>query len=380
MPSGRITLLDDDAAAVRVLSLALKDYDLVTYRNVEGFLSGLDQEADCYLLDINMPDACGYDICRVLHSREQSRHTPVIFISGQTGIHDRLQGYAAGGDDFIGKPFDVDELRAKVDRALRQVERQKAWQVSADDARMAAFEPMTHSAEQGEVCRFIEQSIACNVPEEVAEQLVATLKSFGLNAVVAVWEQGGGFFSHAAEVRPLEAELMRSCRCVGRIVEMERRLQVNYQGVSVLIKNTPFDDSGRYGRLKDHLCVLMSGANARLASLASEQRYTQQQTLLEALDEVQQSLESLQHTQQRQLDMARDAAAELRMLFVEELMLLNLDADQESQLTQLITSHLTELGHMYHRSADLKGLLEPVLSVLRHMAGVRDAQEDFISA
>ena len=57
MPSGRITLLDDDAAAVRVLSLALKDYDLVTYRNVEGFLSGLDQEADCYLLDINMPGA-----------------------------------------------------------------------------------------------------------------------------------------------------------------------------------------------------------------------------------------------------------------------------------------------------------------------------------
>jgi len=81
---------------------------------------------DLILLDIKLPDMSGYDVCRHLKSDEQSRMIPVIFISGLVGAADKVEGFEAGGVDYVTKPFQPAEALARVKThiALHRLQKQ----------------------------------------------------------------------------------------------------------------------------------------------------------------------------------------------------------------------------------------------------------------
>ncbi|MCD8523311.1 MAG: response regulator [Saccharospirillaceae bacterium] len=372
MGCNNVALLDDEVSMVRLLERTLDRYDVQAFTDARGFLNSLRPETDCILLDIQMPGCDGYEVCRLLRARDATRHTPILFVSGQSSLQHRLQGYAAGADDFITKPFDIAEVRAKVERALLSKEQREILQSSADEARQAAFEAMTHSAEQGEISRFIEQAMSCKSPEQLASVLIASLKNLGLNAVVACWSGPEFcFVSHSGGVRPLEAELLRTCREGARIIELEKRMVVNFGLASILIKNAPCQEAARYGRIKDHLCVIMSSVHARLQSLLTEQQLHRQQQLLRVVDDVEYALQNLQQRQNQGLNLARETVQDLNLELSEELLLLNLDPDQEQHLTHLVRDHMDTLERIYRSCADLTGPLQPVLQTLADIAGQR---------
>jgi signal transduction histidine kinase len=74
---------------------------------------------DLILLDVKMPDMDGYEVCRRLKSEERSRMIPVIFISALTDTEDKVQGFRAGGVDYITKPFQAEEVHARVSTHLK---------------------------------------------------------------------------------------------------------------------------------------------------------------------------------------------------------------------------------------------------------------------
>lgn len=367
----KVAYLDDEAGAHKILAHALADFELQSYSCSERFLSTLDERTDCILLDIQMPDSSdnGYEVCRHLRRSPATRHTPIIFVSANTGLDSRLQGYAAGADDFISKPYDLNELRAKVERALAVKAHSQELESIADEARQTAFEAMTHSSEQGEITRFIEQAGSCQTSAQLADMLIATLKNFGLNSVVACWAgKPPLFLSHQAMPKPLETELLSSCRFGKRIIELERRMVVNFDQVSVLIKNSPWQEEARYGRIKDHLCVLMSAVNERLLALKTEQKMLQQSQLLAAVGGIKDALSGLQQMRQQRLAAARETVQELDLELKEEVLLLNLDADQEISLTALVHQHVQNLDECYRSSCEFQHALQPIVNQLEAIA------------
>lgn len=76
----------------------------------------------CVLLDVDLPDLSGYEVCRSLKA-EHGRRLPVIFVSrDRTAAIDRVTGFLLGADDYMAKPFDADELVARVRAALRRAD------------------------------------------------------------------------------------------------------------------------------------------------------------------------------------------------------------------------------------------------------------------
>lgn len=73
---------------------------------------------DLILLDIKLPDADGYEICKQLKADEQTADIPVIFLSALNTTVDKVEGLAAGGVDYITKPFHIPELLARVETHL----------------------------------------------------------------------------------------------------------------------------------------------------------------------------------------------------------------------------------------------------------------------
>jgi DNA-binding NtrC family response regulator len=118
----RLLLTDDNADNLLLLSATLDDpaYDLVLARSGEEALAAArETPPDLILLDLRMPGIDGHETCRRLKADPAFRDTPVLFLSATDSIRDRLAGFAAGAVDFIGKPFDPDEVIARVATHLK---------------------------------------------------------------------------------------------------------------------------------------------------------------------------------------------------------------------------------------------------------------------
>ncbi|MFN0152276.1 MAG: response regulator [bacterium] len=120
-PLHKILIVDDHPRNVTILEKILKsDYALrtaVTGDEALGIATAF--EPDLILLDIMMPGIDGYETCRRLRTTAFSNIPKIIMVSARARLEERLQGYEAGADDFVTKPFDPDELVAKVRVYLR---------------------------------------------------------------------------------------------------------------------------------------------------------------------------------------------------------------------------------------------------------------------
>jgi putative two-component system response regulator len=120
--SGTILIVDDEAAKRDILSRMLRagGYDVATAENGDEALNWLEaRRPDVILLDVMMPGVSGFEVCRRIKERPFTRLIPVVMITGLRTRDDRIKGITSGADDFLSKPFDADELRARVASLVR---------------------------------------------------------------------------------------------------------------------------------------------------------------------------------------------------------------------------------------------------------------------
>ena len=120
-PSPEILIVDDSVESLRILSTTLPDHGYVVRPAISGRLalaSVAQRVPDMILLDVDMPDLNGYEICRRLKSLPECKDIPIIFISALEQPVDKVRAFNAGGIDYITKPFHPDELILRVHNQL----------------------------------------------------------------------------------------------------------------------------------------------------------------------------------------------------------------------------------------------------------------------
>lgn len=115
-------ICEDDESVRRVLIDALKmnDYDVLIARNGHDAIRtfAAPGSVDLLIIDIGLPDADGRDVCQSL--RAEGQHAPVLFLTALDGVHDRVAGFHAGGDDYVVKPFAISEILVRLEALLRR--------------------------------------------------------------------------------------------------------------------------------------------------------------------------------------------------------------------------------------------------------------------
>jgi two-component system response regulator MprA len=120
--SPTIAIVEDDADLRRVLVQGLREEDFTVraFANGGDLLSGVEaQPPDALVIDIGLPDTDGRDLCQALRAR--GVHAPVLFLTARDALPDRLSGFSSGGDDYMTKPFALDELIARLHALLKRM-------------------------------------------------------------------------------------------------------------------------------------------------------------------------------------------------------------------------------------------------------------------
>ncbi len=117
-----VLAIDDSPDIHRLLDVRLRPEGLVLHHALDA-QDGMDQALrivpDLILLDVDMPVVTGFEVCRKLKEHGHLAQVPVIFLTGATEVYTKVQGFDLGAVDYVTKPFDPAELRARVRAALR---------------------------------------------------------------------------------------------------------------------------------------------------------------------------------------------------------------------------------------------------------------------
>ncbi len=129
VPKGDILIVDDEPVNLRLLSnmLTMQGYKVRAVTSGAMALTTVRTlTPDLILMDINMPEMSGYEVCTHLKADARARNIPVIFISALDDIQDKVKAFTVGGVDYITKPFQLEEVLARVEThlALRDLQKQ----------------------------------------------------------------------------------------------------------------------------------------------------------------------------------------------------------------------------------------------------------------
>lgn len=184
-----ILIVDDTLANLQLLTSILKEegYKVRPASSGTMALQAIDKKLpDLILLDIKMPEMNGYEVCEKLKSQLHTRDVPIIFISALNDIQDKVKAFNAGGVDYINKPFQFEEVKARVNThlSLNAYQRDMAKQVAEGIEKISVLQQEIIDTQReliftmGEICETRSQETGQHV-KRVAEYAYLLAKLYG---------------------------------------------------------------------------------------------------------------------------------------------------------------------------------------------------------
>jgi len=144
----RLLVVEDAQKMSSVLQRAFREdgYAVdVEARGTEAVWRASETEFDAIVLDVGLPDISGFQVCREL--RDRGRWMPILMLTAKDAVHDLVQGLDCGADDYVTKPFELDELRARMRALIRRAPVPRPTKLAVGDL---VLDPGTRTVRRGD--------------------------------------------------------------------------------------------------------------------------------------------------------------------------------------------------------------------------------------
>jgi DNA-binding response OmpR family regulator len=131
MGTAQILIIEDDALVSRTVERSLNNGEFqisLADNGLEGLSLARKRPPDLVILDVIMPEMDGYEVCRSMRADSRLSEIPILFLTAKIKEEDRVNGFLAGADDYLTKPFNVDELILRVRAILRRTRQRETLQ------------------------------------------------------------------------------------------------------------------------------------------------------------------------------------------------------------------------------------------------------------
>jgi CheY-like chemotaxis protein len=364
-----ILVVDDDFFMREILEEVLSEhYHVITAEDGAAAIeSAIRDQPDLILLDVEMPGLDGYETCRQLKGSDDTASIPVIFVSARDKIEERLVGYEAGGNDYVIKPFDKQELTAKITHLLEMVADRVRFEEMASMASSTAMTAMTSMSEMGALLESLNKFNASADIYELAKSVLSGLASYGLNCAVQIRSPDKIIsLSTHGEASPLEISVMDHMTEMDRIVHFKTRMSIHYPHVAMLVNNMPVEDPDRCGRLRDHLAMLVEGAEMRACGLIVENVSGRRGEAIERMiGRITGTLNEIDVNQRRNHMEIRAAFAALTDRMGAAFLRMGLTNEHEDMLCALVSEGIEEVVALQSADAELQNKLTEIISEMK---------------
>jgi hypothetical protein len=277
---------------------------------------------------------------------------PVIYFGGRDRC---LQAYEKGGFDFVlQSPLLAEELPVRIRHAVDGFRQFQDLNQRARNSQTIAMQAMTINAELGNILHCLEHCFNCADIVELSRECFACLRDMGLSACMTFFQHRRvSFYSDDRRFRPIEQQVIMQTRGKQRIVEHAANSLYHYDHISVLIRDMPIHDMERYGVLRDHICLLLNGVQARAAAIeaqvVAEARATRSAATARVIQDIIVDMDAQKRRfTNRSSDLLETLLLDLRTEFSE----LSLNELEEKKLNQLVESTSAKMAALFKETED----------------------------
>jgi len=271
--NNKILVIDSDPNYGQIITQHLSsnfecELALTGKEGLEKFAS--DHPPVLVIVDLNLPDMNGLDVCEQLQAQKDQRYCAVFIISSDDSIGSRIKSFETGADDFIAKPFEISELNSRILRTIEYVEQQEKLRIlkeEGDETRKIANIAMAQASQYSYIMSFFKSLNHCQDSKQIAALFFQAMDFFKLSATIKItFKIIEHFDKNLADISPIEKDIYDVLENHGRIYEFGKRLLINGRNVSFLVKNLPHDEHAA-GEARDFLAVMVEGIEAKIDEL-----------------------------------------------------------------------------------------------------------------
>lgn len=379
MTQARVLLADDDDMTLEMLEAALQDrYQVTLAHSGQDAIDQARQSVfDLIVLDVEMPEMDGYEACTTLKADPNTSTVPVLFLSARVNIEERLRGYRVGGADYLTKPFDVAELRTKIDLAVEQHERNLRLNNQVEEAMNMAMATADMYGEVGVVLEMQRQLANCFNYVDIAEAFFDALGKMGFEGCLRLHgRQGTTSRSRQGECTALGNSILDHLEASEgpTIQAVGDNTSFNYGNVLMLVRNLPMhpqpehqsqDEIDRLARVRDNVALMAEGIVARMRALDVETEKSYLEHSKMAVDMTRDALLDIsaqQHANRMKVThVFQQMNSEVEELFIH----LGLSETQEELLSNTLRRHINEAISVFEQSGQIDTHLNNLIGRLR---------------
>lgn len=367
-----ILAIDDDKFVQKMIVRALDSETMIVRTAIDGetgIKMASEKVPDIILLDVEMPGINGYETCERLRNSLATCEVPIVFLSSHSSLRERMQGYEAGADDYLVKPFENENLQARINVLVRYQQERIALQEQYQVAQKTAVLALTGTSELGMAMQFLEKSIVYSSTDELIAGLFEGTERFELDCCAMVVNKHGCTWHTSKEViSPIEKELLEMSDRNTRFLDFGQRTIVNYPMVSLLVRNMPLDDMERYGRVKDLLPIFLSAVNVKLSSIETQEALDQQSlNMLNSFKNIRRYLFHMGTTIISNREDGKNITDKLTQDLHADLLGMGLEEDQEDYLLERIDDVISEVMLKLDAGAEIRSVLSFILTSLKSL-------------
>lgn len=343
-----------------------KRYHLIQFSSPEDFLAGINIGSKLFILDFSHS---GPDALVLIESISEvcgSVQVPIFVLQGKALQQTSIQAFEKGCDDIIDADAPIAEITLRCEKLIYNKIGNDQLQAQIKQATELAFIAMSDTSDLGINIQFLLEVHQCNNLDELGMRLLQAVNAYGLKASVQLRSEMGVKNMEASGIeRELESKLMWELQHDGRYVDFGRRSVMNYEQVSVLVKDMPVDDEKKYGALKDNLFSLLQGTDARLKALENIQQVQDQQHMVKSLSiKMQNMMEGIdagyQEVMKNIADVVEDVSDGVNVI----IMNLGLHEEQEKALEQIMEEGLRRTNEVFSKGLRLDESFQHVIKEL----------------